>query len=806
MEKEKLIALVTAAQGGDGDAMNELFEAFYDDVHYFALKTLKNDELAMEICQETFLEVIETLGNLREPAAFVTWLKRIAYHRCTAYFKKKKEVLVEEDEEGHSLFDDVAEEREDFIPGEGLEKEDFKQTILSMLDTLSEEQRSAVMLHYFNEMSVADIASVQGVSEGTVKSRLNYARKAIRASVEEYEKKHGIRLHALPFFPFMGWLLENTSAALPMAAKEAVSAAVTAAMGGGGAVAAGTATAAGAGAAATATASAGASAAAVAGVKAVTIPLAAKIVAGVVAATLVVGGGAGGYYLATRGEDEPAFATVETETEEKTGGGAAQTETGEKTPAREELILEGVLPEGCTYVCADGTVLEAGAAFPAESAEGDIVLYGDYSYTYEGIINPDYLHTTDEPDFTRLPEGEVILMKIMQDVDDMGLNMERDMLGGWYPQITDPKKESYGEICAYINKKPIRAMYITFIGSGLKDAGTVRVPSTVEWMIGTFWDCKELITAKELKLPPSVWNASLLFHECPALVEAPVLPATLRWVDHMFWRCYSLTGEIKIVLDPEGCNGFLSETRKPINLVGENLSVMANLASSATENNVSINGVPFDVPRPTPSAPVVEDTRILTENATFRGETKPYMKNLEGTQTQTWCIRPVQVRFFPNGGTAYDAGGNAMEVQYPFAQVSVSIEMWYIPREASGELQVAKDMLMQYVAEGNMGVPATATWEELFDNEAYFKAMNGAVIEGIKYILYVPAAGGPPDYYQLEEGAEGVVTLARSPELMFEDVGVSLEKAVLAKDGQSLWAVVLFDQSDDVEMTLQRQN
>ena len=179
MEKERLVALVTKAQNGDSAATNELFNEFYNDLYYFALKTIKDDDLALDITQESFVEIINTLGSLKEPAAFVTWAKQITYHQCTRYFKKKKDVLVDEDEDGKTVFDDLKEESAEFIPDEALDKNDFKKTILAILDELSEEQRSAVMMYYFDEMSVSQIAEIQGVSDGTVKSRLNYARKAI---------------------------------------------------------------------------------------------------------------------------------------------------------------------------------------------------------------------------------------------------------------------------------------------------------------------------------------------------------------------------------------------------------------------------------------------------------------------------------------------------------------------------------------------------------------------------------------------------------------------------------------------------
>ncbi|MBR5134745.1 MAG: RNA polymerase sigma factor, partial [Clostridia bacterium] len=224
MTREALVIIVGAAQNGDSDALNTLFQEYYNDVYYFALKTVKDGDLAYDITQETFLEIFNTIGQLQEPAAFVSWMKRITYHQCTRYFKKKKDVLVDETEDGASIFDTIEETNEEFIPAEALDKDDFRKTILAMIDQLSEEQRAAVMMYYFDEMSIKQIADVQGVSEGTVKSRLNYARKAIKASVEEYEEKHGIKLHAIPFLPFIGWLFagDKIAVAMPQSTAQAM--------------------------------------------------------------------------------------------------------------------------------------------------------------------------------------------------------------------------------------------------------------------------------------------------------------------------------------------------------------------------------------------------------------------------------------------------------------------------------------------------------------------------------------------------------------------------------------------------------
>ena len=228
MEKNDIINAVKRAQSGDSDAIGELYQGFYDSVYYFAKKTVKDDDLALDITQETFLEVIRTINSLKAPEAFSTWLRQITYHQCTRYFRKSKDVLIEENEEGYSILDTMADESEDSIPQEVYEKKEFRETVLSMVDKLTEEQRAVVVLYYYDELPVKKIAEIQGVSEGTVKSRLNYARKALRCSVEDYEEKTGIKLHGISLLPLITMFLgepATVSAANAALIGEAVSSA-----------------------------------------------------------------------------------------------------------------------------------------------------------------------------------------------------------------------------------------------------------------------------------------------------------------------------------------------------------------------------------------------------------------------------------------------------------------------------------------------------------------------------------------------------------------------------------------------------
>ena len=136
MEREQLTQIVSAAQKGDSAAIGELFNTFQNTVYNIALRETKDPETAADVTQETFIEVIQTIDKLQEPAAFVTWMETIVYHQCTRYYRKKEnkhESLVEEREDAPGIFDTLEEENEEFIPDKAMENEDFRRSPLAMM-------------------------------------------------------------------------------------------------------------------------------------------------------------------------------------------------------------------------------------------------------------------------------------------------------------------------------------------------------------------------------------------------------------------------------------------------------------------------------------------------------------------------------------------------------------------------------------------------------------------------------------------------------------------------------------------------
>ena len=320
VEKD-LMRLVELAKTGDQQAIAQLYEQTSCRAYYLAKQLVKDEDQAQDIVQDAYVKVFTNLPLLEQVENFQGWLNTIVVNRSKDYLKKKKPMLfsqmVSEEDEGSEL--DFEDEGGYFSPDQKVDYAETKRLIQGMIDRLPQEQRMAIVLFYLEEMPVKQIARVMECSEGTVKSRLNYGRKAIKAQVLELEKK-GTKLYCVPFIPFLYWLFRQQvlSTVVPGAVGTAAVAAGVAAAGKAGAASGG---------AAGAASRSAAAGAAVAGKT-----ISAKAAAVIAAACIGAGGvGAGaGVYLHSR------QAALETDADETA---AEESENREEREEIEETSL-----------------------------------------------------------------------------------------------------------------------------------------------------------------------------------------------------------------------------------------------------------------------------------------------------------------------------------------------------------------------------------------------------------------------------------------------------------------------------------
>lgn len=167
--------LVLRYQAGDSTALEELVERYHGPLLYFVRRMLTDSRSAEDVLQNTWLAVVRDLRKLRNPDAFSPWLYRIARNKVYERLRKTTRVLPLTEEVEKAV---APEETDDFSA-------DDAARVHQCLEKLRPAHREVLILRFLEQMSYQDIAVVVGCGLGTVRSRLHYAKRALRKEMEE---------------------------------------------------------------------------------------------------------------------------------------------------------------------------------------------------------------------------------------------------------------------------------------------------------------------------------------------------------------------------------------------------------------------------------------------------------------------------------------------------------------------------------------------------------------------------------------------------------------------------------------------
>lgn len=206
---------VTAAKSGDQNAFAWLYQKTSREKYYIAIKYMKNQTEADDVLQEAYVKAWQKIGTLAEPEKFPGWVGQIVANTALSALRKKNPLtfsdISRENEEGEEFVYDIEDESIERQPELNYTTNERQELIRAMIDSLSDEQRMCVMMFYIEEMSVKEIAETLGCSENTVKSRLNYGRKNIKAEAEKLQKK-GYSFYSIAPVPLLLLLLRGEKA------------------------------------------------------------------------------------------------------------------------------------------------------------------------------------------------------------------------------------------------------------------------------------------------------------------------------------------------------------------------------------------------------------------------------------------------------------------------------------------------------------------------------------------------------------------------------------------------------------------
>lgn len=186
--------LVAKAQRGDKQAFEKLVQIYQQRILNLAVHLSGNGNDAQDIAQDAFISAYRAIGSFRQESDFGSWLHRITVNCWHNYCKKaqrKATVSLDEPIENNerTMQREIAATGGD--PAEAAVEKELQQEILSAMGNLSPEHRSALVLREIQELSYEEIAETLQCSLGTVKSRINRARAAMRDLLADTFTKQG---------------------------------------------------------------------------------------------------------------------------------------------------------------------------------------------------------------------------------------------------------------------------------------------------------------------------------------------------------------------------------------------------------------------------------------------------------------------------------------------------------------------------------------------------------------------------------------------------------------------------------------
>ena len=202
--------LVLSAKNGNKKAFDKLYKLTSNDVWFTCVSLLKDEENSKDIMQETYITAFLKLDTLKDEEKFCGWLTAIATNKSKNKLKGKVEYQIDDE-----VLITEAETDELMLPEEYITKTEKRKVLLQIMeDTLSFNQYQTVLMFYFDEMSISEIAQGLEISEGTVKSRLNSSRAKMKIAIEDYEKKSGDKLHGVVVVPFFTTIFKEEAKSL----------------------------------------------------------------------------------------------------------------------------------------------------------------------------------------------------------------------------------------------------------------------------------------------------------------------------------------------------------------------------------------------------------------------------------------------------------------------------------------------------------------------------------------------------------------------------------------------------------------
>ena len=179
--------MIARCKKGDREAFNKLMETYQKQVFNISYGMLSDYEDASDAAQEVFVKVWRSIAGFKGESSFTTWLYRICANVCNDILRKRQRrgmtVSLDADDGDKNPAAELPSEEP--TPEESLEADERQRLVRRAIDSLSDEFRAVIILSDLQQLSYEEVANVLKIPTGTVKSRLNRARNALRKKLSD---------------------------------------------------------------------------------------------------------------------------------------------------------------------------------------------------------------------------------------------------------------------------------------------------------------------------------------------------------------------------------------------------------------------------------------------------------------------------------------------------------------------------------------------------------------------------------------------------------------------------------------------
>ena len=186
--KDLDLGLVKRAKAGDYQAFDLLVLKYQSRLISTAFKFVKDQQIAEDLVQDSFIKSFKSIGSFREDSTFYTWIYRITVNTSKNYLvsKKRKDEILQTDISTEENF--IIEPIDKDTPENLFHASQLRNIIIESLNGLGEDTKTALTLREFDGLSYEQIAEVVNCPVGTVRSRIFRGREVIDDAIKEYRK------------------------------------------------------------------------------------------------------------------------------------------------------------------------------------------------------------------------------------------------------------------------------------------------------------------------------------------------------------------------------------------------------------------------------------------------------------------------------------------------------------------------------------------------------------------------------------------------------------------------------------------